>query len=700
MTQFSDWLFKETAGQPLFLTEALKILAEDNVIRPEQTPSASAEQAAWQLDWSRFDRQRASSTFLKGVREIIQGWLTRISTPAAELLTATAVMAQSATFDNLCRVTGLDELKALSALDELLNRQLLLETGELQTVVHDPVYSFSHQKVSEVVYAEAGRARRRLLHRRAFEILQASVPVSDLAHHALQAGFLTEMIRYSLIAGNEAMSLFAHHVAIAHYQTVQQVVVQKAWPEAVSGADRQAFYTGLGRAYELTNAWPKAEKLYEAMIADARKIGAPAMECQGLNYLAALHTNERVDFQLAFALLEQARTVAEQNGDQRGLALTELNASRAAAFSDDPKRAITHGEIALNIARELRHPRLMARCLATLSMINWQLRRWAMAEHYATGARDLYAAASNQVLAADSQRLLGISQLYAGYPQKMVEGLQKTFAFYQQIENLWGEAETARMLAQGHLELGHYGQAIRLARQGVEQARKMDVTAMVYIALLASATVQRAMMALDTAQEALQEVLREDSKQEIIGFAKDWVLSELCTLHAVAGEWNQAASYAKQRLQSRGDESMLSMGLTGWYEIEALLRGGDSDLARVEVRQLSEIVGDNRRYRLILHRSRAVLAQWDGDEAQAIVHLEAALALAREMGLPGEEWPILGELGGLYADLGEMVKAREAYGEAGVIIRRLAETIDDEGLREGFETAVSIQSILEKSQEA
>ena len=35
------------------------------------------------------------------------------------------------------------------------------------------------------------------------------------------------------------------------------------------------------------------------------------------------------------------------------------------------------------------------------------------------------------------------------------------------------------------------------------------------------------------------------------------------------------------------------------------------------------------------------------------------------------------------------------YGEAGSIIRRLAETIDDEGLREGVLTAVPVRAILE-----
>jgi len=132
--------------------------------------------------------------------------------------------------------------------------------------------------------------------------------------------------------------------------------------------------------------------------------------------------------------------------------------------------------------------------------------------------------------------------------------------------------------------------------------------------------------------------------------------------------------------------------------IEALVRGGDVELARAEVERLSKIVGNNNRYHLILLRLQAVLAQWDGDVAQAIVHLQAALALAREMGLPGEEWPILGALGGLYAELGEEGKAQQAYQEAAVIIHRLAETIDEEDLRVGYLTAVCVQSILEKSE--
>jgi hypothetical protein len=64
------------------------------------------------------------------------------------------------------------------------------------------------------------------------------------------------------------------------------------------------------------------------------------------------------------------------------------------------------------------------------------------------------------------------------------------------------------------------------------------------------------------------------------------------------------------------------------------------------------------------------------------------------MELLGAAWPIWGELGRLSTEQGETKWGQKAYGEAAVIIRRLAETIDDKGLREEFVTANPVRSIL------
>jgi predicted ATPase/DNA-binding SARP family transcriptional activator len=692
LTGFTRWLFQETDGQPFFLVETLKALVEAELFQPE------AGTQAWHIDWSKLDEQPLESgrLVLPEVRELIQGWLDRLSAPSSELLAAAAVLGQQASFDRLRRVAGLEETQALIALDELLNRQLLLETEETSLApIREPAYSFSHHKLREVIYREAGAARRRILHRRAFETLrEEAAPAAELAHHALNAGLLAEAFQYSLAAGGEAMRLFATGVAIPHFETAWQLGKQMAWPESISGADRQELYASLGRAYELAEGWQAAQAAYQAMLDYAQEIGARAMECLGLNRLATVYINGFNDPQKAQELLEQARAVAEQSGDQRGLAETEWNLSTVARMYHDTHLARQHGERALAIARQLGHPQLLARCLNSLAYVHCFLRQWDTVEAYANEARSLYAAAGDQVLEADSQRLVGWSQMYTGRLQDSLATLQETFAFSQQIENLWGEIECAWRLGLTLLELGRYGEAYRLSRQAASQVHGVGPLTMAMMISSAWGAIQRGVMALDSAQATLLAVLAESSAKGLTAY-QDWTLAELCATYALGSDWDQAHVYARQILETREDDSLLPMSLTGWYETEALLRGGDGELAWAEVARQEKIIGENLRFRLPLLRSQAVLAQWDGDLQGAVPQLGKALALARQIGLPGEEWSILGALSELYLELGRQDQAQLARKASAAILLSLAESFDDPELRAGFLAAEAVRSILE-----
>ncbi|MEM7798856.1 MAG: hypothetical protein AAF633_06695 [Chloroflexota bacterium] len=300
-------------------------------------------------------------------------------------------------------------------------------------------------------------------------------------------------------------------------------------------------------------------------------------------------------------------------------------------------------------------------------------------------------------MAADSERMASISQFYSGKLRESLSSLQDLFAFYRQIENVWGGSESARVLAHLHAELGNYDQAIKFAEEGVELARMMpQPLAMLDLAQAAKAVVLRTMMALEGALKILNAVLADSAERGLIGFVEDWILSELSAVYALSGDWDQACQFARKRLRARGDKYLLPMGFTGWVETKALLFGGDDELVRSELLQMEEAAADNRRYRLIFLQSMGELSCWDGDVDQAVSYFRDALDLAREIGLPGEEWPILGELDRLYTEKGEPEKAQQAYQDAALIIHRLAETIDDEGLRKGFLTAKLVGGILEK----
>jgi len=430
------------------------------------------------------------------------------------------------------------------------------------------------------------------------------------------------------------------------------------------------------------------------MVTYARTIGASALECLSLNRLATVTIYGFSSPQQAIPLLEEARTVAIESGEKRGLAETEWNLSVAARMQQEIRVARHHGERALEIARQLEHPQLLARCLNSLAYVHAYLRHWNRVELTASEARDVYAAAGNRILEADSQRLLGWSQMFSGRPHEGLNTLRETDAFSRTIENLWGEAECAYRLAHALLELGRYGEAVNLARQGLAQARIVGVPTMVLLSRITWGIVQRTLFALDGAEETLLAILSESTGKELTGFG-DWVLAELCARHATVGNWEQAHTYAKQSLRALEDESLLPIGWTGWYDTAALLHGGDEQPARAFVERLSKVAGKNIRYRLPWHRAEAVLAQWEGKPEEAIGNLQDAGDLAREIGLPGEEWSILADLATLHSGQGDQREAQQARQEAAAIIHRLADTIDQEGLRAGFLAAKPVRAILD-----
>ena len=283
----------------------------------------------------------------------------------------------------------------------------------------------------------------------------------------------------------------------------------------------------------------------------------------------------------------------------------------------------------------------------------------------------MYLASGDLVLAANSRRGIGFLQIFSGQAAAGLDTLQESLAFSRRIENLMGAADCAWILARAHLELGNYGEAVKLGRQAVEQTHALGHPLLYALARSGWGIIQRTVLDWESAQATLLALFAQSPAEGGIGWTDQ--APEFCALYAAMGDWEQAYAYARQVTHpSHEDEPLLPFNLTGWYETQALLRGGEDAAARAGIARLGAAVGANRRYRLILLRSQAVLAEWDGAVAQALGHLQAALALAQAMGLPGEAWPILGELGRLYGEQGETEQAPTAYREAATIIRQLA----------------------------
>jgi tetratricopeptide (TPR) repeat protein len=265
------------------------------------------------------------------------------------------------------------------------------------------------------------------------------------------------------------------------------------------------------------------------------------------------------------------------------------------------------------------------------------------------------------------------------------------------MEDTWGQINAAAQLVPGLLDRGGYGEAFAVGQQAVALARALEITPLLIIILTEWGNVCRAMLAPEEAKIAHSEALARCEGSMPPHYA-GWIASELCADCVVAGQWQQAYTYALTAAAVR-DPTILTLGGSArWYEIAALLWGGSADQAVEEVRRFGEVMNNNGRLALRYLRSLAVLAQFQGEIDVAIAHLREAARLAEEMGMPGELWSMCVELGEMYRKQGDESQADRTFARAAGIIQALAGTMGDQQQRTSFLSAPVVKHVLEHVQ--
>jgi DNA-binding SARP family transcriptional activator len=172
LDRLAQWLYSETGGQPLYLTETLRGLLESGAL--------TEEGSGLQLHESRLPRG------VEGVRAAIAERLGRLSPAALALAQAAAVLGRGEPFEVLFEVAGLEPEAATLAYEELLRCGLLVEQS-------GNVAALSHDRVREALRDALASPRRAALHRRAFRSLGARLaPPAVLAAHAAQGNLAAE----------------------------------------------------------------------------------------------------------------------------------------------------------------------------------------------------------------------------------------------------------------------------------------------------------------------------------------------------------------------------------------------------------------------------------------------------------------------------------------------------------------------------
>jgi DNA-binding SARP family transcriptional activator/tetratricopeptide (TPR) repeat protein len=724
LERLGEWLTAETEGQPFYLMETIKAFLEEGMLLLRSR--ADGETVVEVGPALRAESSAVRELLPKSVREVIYARLSRLSPVGSELLGAGAVLERGFNYETLVRVAGLGETESLRALDELLERHLLREEagGREADIPLDPTptYAFTHEKIRQVAYTEAGNARRRMLHRRAFELLEErGAPPAELARHALAGGLAAPAFVHSAAAGDRAMEVFAVKDAIEHYQRARSLGAEVlrtggGQPDERSILDLEHLYTRLGRAYEMADEREKTRATYEALRALGRQLGEARLEVLALNQMAVFDYHQGDD-RKARALLEEARRRTEEAGLEDVLVETECDLAEVMAIHPrDHQHSGPLARKALASARTLERPDLVARALATLARVEVFAGRFeesaAHAEEGAALSRELAdRPAPRTELPTTITPAMGLSAswrtgnrvreihclTYLAYARILQGRPQEGIAIGREALTISGglperiEAMSTWATDLGLVEIGEYEEVLEHCLRGTELARKTQNAFLLWLNLDHLGRAYEVLLDLGEARGAHEEALE---LRGALGPQYEVFSSiRLCGVAALSEDWEEAYAHAKKAHEDRPFFNVLDIFYLH-YVVEALFRGGDEGSAREEVRRFAERAEANERERVPYLRSLAVLSEFEGHTERAIEHLHEANTLAQKIGLPGEVWQIQARLAELHERRGEDGEAQGAFALAARTLSELDRKIGDEDLREGFLSAPPARRVL------
>ncbi len=255
-------LYRETDGNPFFVSEVLRHLSETGAIYQDDTGRWTA---AADLD---------SMAMPDSVRLVIGSRVARLGKEVSQVLPLAAVIGREFDLDLLARVTGHTEDELLDLLDAAAAVALVTEVTDAPGR-----YSFAHALIQHTLYQDLGATRLARAHRQVAEAIETIVGnrpglrVGELAYHwfnATQPVNTGKAVNYARQAGEAALAALAPDDAVRYFSQALHLVDLAPGGDPLLACDLRI---GLGQAQRQAGMASFRETLLAAA-QRARELGA------------------------------------------------------------------------------------------------------------------------------------------------------------------------------------------------------------------------------------------------------------------------------------------------------------------------------------------------------------------------------------------------------------------------------------------
>jgi class 3 adenylate cyclase/tetratricopeptide (TPR) repeat protein len=296
-------LIERTEGNPFFLEETVQTLVETKVLVGDRGAYRMTKAPeAWQIPAT--------------IQAILAARIDRLPPEDKPLLQAASVIGKDVPFTLLQAIADVPEESLRRGLTNLQAAEFLYETS----VFPDVEYTFKHALTHEVAYASVLHDRRRALHARIVEAIEALYPdrlteqVERLAHHAFRGEAWEKAVTYLRQAGAKALARSAYREAVTCFE--QALAALHPLPDTHQKVERAIdlrldLRQSLFPLNELATVWrylQEAERLARTLD-DPRRLGWVSAYMSGHH----VHTGGHVTEVRTFAQTVEA--IAERLGD-------------------------------------------------------------------------------------------------------------------------------------------------------------------------------------------------------------------------------------------------------------------------------------------------------------------------------------------------------------------------------------------------
>jgi class 3 adenylate cyclase/tetratricopeptide (TPR) repeat protein len=578
-------LVRRTEGNPFFLEECVRALVQRGSLcgapgayRPVGSPGADLPST---------------------VQATVAARIDRLPPVDKHVLQSAAVVGRDFSHSLVAAIADLPADTVRRALAELEGAELVAPAR----TPSDGEYQFTHGLVHEVAYGSVLHERRRVLHARLVEAMEASpgsvAQVERLAHHAWQGGLWAKAALYFRQAGAKAAAQAANVEAVTFFEHALDALSRlpegrEPLEQAVDmRIELRPVLLQLGRLDEVLSRSLEAERLAHAL-GDDRRLAAVYGFLVNYHYLKG-------EPEIALGYGERCLALAERAGDlilriqatrymaQIHHALGEYTRARELFAANVQTLAAVAGEADTQLG--IAHVSSAAWLAFTLA----ELGEFAAAHQAAAEAERAAGTGRHAYELAIAWTLRGLVWLRQGLAEQAVEPLGRSVRTCRERELSVWEPIAASLLGLALARLGRRDEALPLLEAGVTLSEQLGITA--YLAL--------------------------------------WTL-HLAEGQRLAGDPEQAARTAQQALdlairhRERGHEAWAQ-----WLRGEIAAAGGTpppggAEAAYSRALDLAAALA-MRPLRAQAHLGLGRALQWAGRRAEAEDHMVQALALFCEM---------------------------------------------------------------------